>query len=135
MTRFALAALLTLATLQPATARIPTDSAWMIVQHDVVDLEAWRDVFDSGFSVRQSAGELQFQILTMNGPPATVLAIFEWISEESALAFVNDPVVRNAMTSAGVISEPVITLHDNEPRWWRATSKSTTSPAALAPAD
>lgn len=78
MTRFALAALLTLATLQPATARITTDSAWMIVQHDVVDLEAWRDVFDSGFSVRQSAGELQFQVLTMNGPPATVLAIFEW---------------------------------------------------------
>lgn len=135
MTRFALAALLTLATLQPATARIPTDSAWMMVQHDVVDLEAWRGVFDSGFSVRQSAGELQFQILTMNGPPATVLAIFEWTSEESALAFVNDPVVRNAMTSAGVISEPVITLHDNDPRWWKTTGGSIMSPAALVPAD
>ena len=90
-------------------------------------------MFDSGLSARQSAGELQFEIVTMDGTPATVLAIFEWTSEEAALAFVNDPVVLNAMTSAGVISEPVITLHENDPRYWitsdepAATSADTTS--------
>ena len=133
MTRLLLAALITLATFQPVTSQTPTDTAWMMVQHDVADLEAWRDVFDSGLSARQSAGELQFEIVTMDGTPATVLAIFEWTSEEAALAFVNDPVVRNAMTSAGVISEPVITLHENDPRYWitsdepAATSADTTS--------
>ena len=75
MTRLLLAALITLATLQPVTSQTPTDTAWMMVQHDVADLEAWRDVFDSGLSARQSAGELQFEIVTMDGPPATVLAI------------------------------------------------------------
>ena len=118
MTRLILAALITLATFQPVTSQTPTDTAWMMVQHDVADLEAWRDVFESGLSARQSAGELQFEIVTMDGPPATVLAIFEWTSEEAALAFVDDPVVRNAMRSAGVTSEPVITLHDNDPRYW-----------------
>jgi len=128
MTRLLLAALITLASFQPVTSQTSTDTAWMMVQHDVADLEAWRDVFDSGLSARQSAGELQFQILTMDGPPATVFAIFEWTNEDAALAFVNDPVVRNAMTSAGVISEPVITLHENDPRYW------ITSHDGLAPA-
>ena len=104
----------------------------MIVQHDVADLEAWRDVFDSGLSTRQSAGELQFQILTMDGPPATVLAIFEWTSEESALAFVNDPFVRNAMASAGVISEPVISIHDNDPRYWITSDEPAASSSDTA---
>lgn len=121
MKRFHLAAILTLATLQPASAEPTSEPVWMMVQHDVADIAAWRDVFDSGLSVRQSAGELQFQIITLDGPPATVLAIFEWTSEESALEFVNDSAVRNAMASAGVISEPVISLHENDPRYWITT--------------
>lgn len=135
MTRLLLAALITLATFQPVTSQTPTDTAWMIVQHDVADLEAWRDVFDGGLSARQSAGELQFQILTMDGPPATVLAIFEWTSEEAALTFVNDPAVRNAMDAAGVISEPVVTLHDNDPRWWTTTVGTAMSSAEQVPGD
>ncbi|MEO0862649.1 MAG: hypothetical protein AAFY65_18800 [Pseudomonadota bacterium] len=128
MNRFHLAAFLALATLQPAFAEPTSEPVWMMVQHDVADIAAWRDVFDSGLSTRQSAGELQFQILSMDGPPATVLAIFEWTSEESALAFVNDPAVRNAMASAGVISEPVISLHENDPRYW-ITSDDREAPA------
>lgn len=121
MKQFHLAAILMLAALQPVAAEPAAKSVWMMVQHDVVDIVAWREVFDGGLSVRQSAGALQFQILTMDGPAATVLAIFEWTSEESALAFVNDSAVRNAMASAGVISEPVITLHENDPRYWITT--------------
>ncbi|MEP5199645.1 MAG: hypothetical protein ABJQ66_09515, partial [Paracoccaceae bacterium] len=102
---------------------------------DVADLDAWREVFDSGLSARQSAGELQYEILAMDGPPATVLAIFQWTSEESALAYVNDPIIRNAMTSAGVISEPVITLHDNDPRWWDTSDGPGLSSAEQAPVD
>ena len=45
MTRLLLAALITLASFQPVTSQTPTDTTWMMVQHDVADLEAWRDVF------------------------------------------------------------------------------------------
>ncbi len=51
------------------------------------------------------------------------MAIFEWTDADAALAFVNDPAVRNAMQAGGVISEPVITLHDNDPRWWTDPDK------------
>lgn len=135
MKRFFLAATLTLATFQPAAAEQTTAPVWMMVQHDVADIAAWRDVFDSGLSVRQSAGEVQFQILTIDGPPASVVAIFEWTSEAAALAFVNDPAVRNAMNAAGVISEPVVTLHDSDPRWWTTSVGSAMSSAQLAPSD
>ena len=71
----------------------------------------------------------------MDGPPATVLAIFEWTGEEAALTFVNDPAVRNAMDAAGVISEPVVTLHDNDPRGWTTTVGTAMSSAEQVPGD
>ena len=118
MTRFQFAAALCSAITLPAAAQDQTDTVWMIVQHDVAAYAPWREVFDSGLSTRQSAGELQFEILTKPGPPVAVMAIFEWTDAEAALAFVNDPSVRNAMQAGGVISDPVITLHDTDPRYW-----------------
>ncbi|MEM9585456.1 MAG: hypothetical protein AAGA08_20300, partial [Pseudomonadota bacterium] len=129
MNRFQFAAILTLATLQPATAQMTDRPVWMMVQHDVADLDAWQKVFDNGLEIRQGAGELQFQILTVSGPPNSVIGIFQWTSEEAAMAFVNDPAVRGAMTSAGVISDPVITLHANDPRYW-ITSDDPAVPSA-----
>lgn len=132
MKPFRLAAILTLATFQPATAEPAIEPVWMMVQHDVVDIAAWRDVFDSGLSVRQSAGELQFEILTMSTFPNSVIGIFEWTSEEDALAFVNSSSVRAAMTSAGVISEPVISIHENDPRYWNTSDEPAKTSADIA---
>lgn len=128
MKRFHLAAILMLATFQPAAADPTTEPVWMMVQHDVADLDAWREVFDGGLEVRQGAGEIQFEVLMVSGPPSSVIGIFEWTSEDAALAFVNDPFVRGAMQSAGVISEPVITLHENDPRYWITSDE----PAAVS---
>ncbi len=118
MTRFQFAAALCCAIALPVAAQGQPDTVWMIVQHDVAAYAPWREVFDSGLSTRQSAGELQFEILTKPGPPVTVMAIFEWTDADAALAFANDPAVRNAMQAGGVISDPVITLHDTDPRFW-----------------
>ncbi|WP_187430946.1 hypothetical protein ROLI_033350 [Roseobacter fucihabitans] len=118
MKRFHLAAILMLAPLQFAAAEPTTEPVWMMVRHDVADMAAWREVFDGGLAIRQDAGELQFEVLTMSTFPNSVIGIFEWTSEEATLAFVNDPLVRGAMNSAGVISEPIITLHENDPRYW-----------------
>lgn len=126
MTRFQFAAALCCAIALPAAAQDQTDTVWMIVQHDVAAYAPWREVFDSGLSTRQSAGELQFEILTKPGPPVAVMAIFEWTNADAALTFVNDPAVRSAMQAGGVISEPVVTLHDNDPRWWTDPDKPVT---------
>ena len=120
MNRFHLAAILMLAPFQCAAADPTNEPVWMMVQHDVADMAAWREVFDGGLSVRQNAGELQFEILTVATYPNSVIGIFEWTSEDAALDFVNSTSVRAAMTSAGVTSEPIITLHENDPRYWLA---------------
>lgn len=129
MNRFYLAAILTLATLPPATAEPVAQPVWMMVQHDVADLDSWRKAFDSGLKVRQEAGELQFDILTVVGPPSSAIGIFEWTSEDAALEFVNSASVRSAMEAAGVISEPVISLSGDDPRYW-VTSDDRANPAS-----
>lgn len=118
---------LALATAQPIAAQETSETVWMMVQHDVADYAAWREVFDSGLSVRQSAGELQYEVIKKIGEPTAVLAIFEWDGADAALAFVNDPSVQAAMQSAGVISEPVVHLSDSDPRYWKTTEMSYTS--------
>lgn len=136
MTRLPIALAIALAAAQPAAAQDTPEPVWMMVQHEVADYAAWREVFDGGLETRRSAGELQFEILKMPGPPDTVLAIFEWEGAEAALAFVNDPFVRAAMQSAGVISDPVVSLHENDPRYWvTSDDKAERSPPELAVAD
>lgn len=93
----------------------------MMVQHAVADITAWRKVFDGGLTNRQHAGALQFEILTMPTFPKSVIGIFEWTSEEEALAFVNSSSVRAAMASAAVTSEPAISIHENDPRYWNTS--------------
>lgn len=112
---------LALAIAQPLAAQDTSETVWMMVQHDVADCAAWREVFDSGLSVRQSAGELQYEVIKKTGEPTAVLAIFEWDGADAALAFVNDPSVQAAMQSAGVIFEPVVHLFDSDPRYWKTT--------------
>ncbi|MEM9582133.1 MAG: hypothetical protein AAGA08_03380 [Pseudomonadota bacterium] len=132
MKRFHLGAILMLATLQSAAAEPTTEPVWMMVQHDVADIAAWREVFDGGLSIRQDAGELHFEILTMPIFPNSVIGIFEWTSEEKALAFVNSSSVRAAMKSAGVTSEPVVSIHENDPRYWNTTHDPAATSADLA---
>lgn len=132
MTRFHLTAISMLATLQAVAAEPMTELVWMMVQHDVADLDAWREVFDGGLTIRQGAGELQFEILAISTFPNSVIGIFEWTSEEAALAFVNSSSVRAAMTSAGVTSEPVVTIHENDPRYWNTSDNPASTFANVA---
>lgn len=90
-----------------------SDPVWMSVQHDVVDLEAWRVVFDSALEARRLGGELSYEINTFPANPNTIVAVFKWDSGARARAFMDDPLVREAMRGAGVVSEPVVTLYEN----------------------
>lgn len=91
----------------------PPAPVWMSVTHEVVDLEAWRKVFDSALVARQGAGEIRHQITSFTANPHTIVAVFQWESAARARAFVNDPLVRDAMRRAGVTSEPVVALYPN----------------------
>ncbi len=95
---------------QPAAGLV-----WMMVVHEVKDHDTWRSVFDSGLSARQSAGALRFEITACSGHPNTIIAIFQWDTGLRARAFVNDPMVRNAMQATAVISDPIVTCHQETP--------------------
>ncbi|MFK7792908.1 MAG: hypothetical protein AB8B88_09595 [Devosiaceae bacterium] len=86
---------------------------WVSVTHEVVDLEAWRAVFDSALSARQGAGEMSYQINSFAANPNTIVAVFQWDSAARARAFIRDPLVRNAMRRAGVTSQPFVALYQN----------------------
>lgn len=116
MKRILFALALTLAPAIPYAGEQPAAApVWMMVVHEVKDRDTWRSVFDSGLSARQSAGELRFEITTYPGHPNTIIAIFQWDTSLRARAFVDDPMVRNAMQAAGVISEPIVTFHQETP--------------------
>ena len=104
----------------------------MVVRHDVADYATWRRVFDSGLSTRRSAGELSFRIVTAPGE-RTVVGIFEWDSAQRAHAFVHDPFVRNAMRAGTVLSGPVASLHETEPRGTNAMGDGGDGPPSCLP--
>ena len=87
-----------------------SEHVWMMVQHDLADFDAWREVFDSGLSTRKRAGEISYEINTHPAFPDAVIAIFAWDTAVGARAFVDDPAIRIAMRAAGVLSEPIVTI-------------------------
>lgn len=113
MKRILYAVILTLAAIPVfADEKSASGPVWMTVVHEVEDHDAWRTVFDSGLSTRQSAGELQFEISRHPEYPNRIIATFRWDTAERARAFVDDPFVRHAMMAAGVLTDPIVTFHD-----------------------
>lgn len=90
---------------------------WMMVVHDVEDYDTWRTIFDGGLSTRKSGGELQFEINRFPDDPNKIVSIFQWDTAAGARAFVDDRTVRNAMIAAGVISDPMVTIRKEKPRF------------------
>ena len=98
-----------------ADERNTAGPVWLMVIHEVEDYAKWRAIFDNALSVRQRAGELSFEIVRHPGYPNNIIAIFQWDTAERARAFVDDPGLRNSMKAAGVISEPIVTFHEDTP--------------------
>lgn len=76
---------------------------------NVQDYNIWRAGFDSKESFRRERGHTgNFQIFRDLDHPNTVTEILEWENAEKAQAFLNDPMLKQAMQSLGVIGEPLI---------------------------
>ena len=84
---------------------------YVLVQHEVKDFSAWRDVFDSVNDLRAQQGEKSAQVFTNADNPNMITTIFEWDTFENAERyFFNTPELKSAMQEAGVLGPPTITM-------------------------
>lgn len=80
----------------------------MLVQHQVKDFNAWRQVFDSVYDLRTSNGEQSYKIYQDASDPNTVIGVFTWDSLENAQAYAHSSELKEAMNKAGVVGTPSI---------------------------
>jgi len=78
----------------------------LIVQHKVLDYDAWKPVFDDHESVRARYGGQGHTIYRSADDPNDLTLLFRYESRERADEFMRDPSLREAMEKGGVISEP-----------------------------
>ena len=76
---------------------------------NVEDYDKWRAGFDSKEDFRRERGHTgNFHIFRDLENPNTVTELLEWENAEKAQAFLNDPLLLQAMQSLGVIGAPLV---------------------------
>ena len=78
----------------------------LIVQHKVLDYDAWKSVFDGHEGARASYGGQGHTIYRAADDPNDLTLLLRYESRERAGEFMSDPSLREAMEKGGVISEP-----------------------------
>jgi quinol monooxygenase YgiN len=78
----------------------------LIVQHTVLDYDAWKPAFDEHEGMRAKYGCLGHTIYRDVDEPNNVTIVMDYESRERAEEFLRDPSLREAMQKGGVISEP-----------------------------
>lgn len=86
--------------------------AFMLVQHQVKDYAAWKNVYDSVADLRARNGELSDRIYRDASDPNKLTVIFEWDSFENAQKYSQSPELKSAMEKAGVMGPPSIYFLD-----------------------
>ncbi|HEQ97750.1 MAG TPA: antibiotic biosynthesis monooxygenase [candidate division Zixibacteria bacterium] len=81
---------------------------YLVIKHKVKDFDNWKTQFDNFADFRKSSGEKSYSIMHPADDPNDLVGIFEWDSIENAQKFVKAPELKEAMSKAGVISEPEI---------------------------
>lgn len=81
----------------------------LIVQHTVLDYDAWKPVFDEHEVVRAKYGCQGHTIYRDADDPNNVTLVMTYESRERADEFMRDPSLREAMERGGVVSEPRFT--------------------------
>ena len=84
----------------------------LAVQQTVADYTAWKAGYDNHGASRKEHGALRDQVLRSAEDPKNLLVLIEFGSLDDAQAFVNDPSLKEAMASAGVIGVPDISFRE-----------------------
>ena len=82
--------------------------ATMFAKHKVTDYAEWRKVYDGFASVQREGGVTAQAVYRSLDDPNEVTVTHEFADPGKAKAFVENPVLREAMQKAGVVGEPAI---------------------------
>jgi hypothetical protein len=80
--------------------------ATLIVHHKVKDYSAWRKVFDEGTLTRTRFGSTGQQVYCSLNDPNEITILTDWKEISQARAYAQSNELKEAMQSAGVISQP-----------------------------
>lgn len=83
-------------------------TAAAVITHKVKDYGAWRDGFDAHASARKEAGIVGHHINRAADDPNTLSIYLAARSQDALRAFAASSSLKDALKSAGVVSEPVV---------------------------
>lgn len=98
---------------------IPTDTSnsskpqaldHVLIIHEVVDYLAWKKVFDAAATMRKTAGERSYQVLSYAGNANRIVHFSAWSSHANAKRFFQSPELETIRRQAGVKSPEFIYL-------------------------
>ena len=84
----------------------------LAVRHTVADYATWKASYDHHGASRKEHGAIRDQVLQTLDDPNNVLVLIEFGSTEDAKAFANDPSLKEAMSTAGLIGAPDISFRE-----------------------
>lgn len=84
----------------------------LAVRHTVADYATWKTGYDNHGASRKEHGAIRDEVLQSVEDPNNLLVLIEFGSTDDAKAFANDPALKKAMSTAGVIGVPDISIRD-----------------------
>ena len=88
--------------------------AHVLIIHEVVDYQAWKQVFDRAANMRKVAGERSYQVLKYQHEPNKIVHFSVWTSIEDARIFFESPELIKIREQAGVKAPEFIYLEQLE---------------------
>jgi quinol monooxygenase YgiN len=84
--------------------------SYVLIIHEVANYPTWKTVFDRAANIRQSAGELSFQVLASVDRPNQIVHFSKWTSIDAAKIFFESPELVKIRAEAGVKAPEFIYL-------------------------
>ena len=82
----------------------------VILSHEVKDFSTWKQGFDSDSDNRDKAGFKVSGVFQSTSNPNEITVTAEFENEASIHQFLANPLLKEAMANAGVVSEPQIKI-------------------------
>jgi quinol monooxygenase YgiN len=94
----------------------PTTQAdpFVLIVHEVADYAKWKVIFDDAAAIRREAGEIEYQLLTLDADRNRVVHFSRWSSLEAARGFFESPELVEIRRVAGVRAPEFLYLRQVE---------------------
>lgn len=88
--------------------------SYMLIIHEVIDYDLWKEVFDKASQLRKDAGEISYQVLKYDKDANKIVHFSKWKGHKEARAFFESPQLVQIRKDAGVKSPEFIYLDEIE---------------------